>query len=130
MRNRSKAQLLRETAVLLFPQADEQFGPEAGGLGAAVQRGMAGAAEGGEQFRPVLARPSVVDDDAGGSATDAAGAAVARESPVAVAAEAALRAPAREIAAPTEAGDGRRLAAGAEEPGLDEERHLKSGKTR
>ena len=105
--------------MLLFPEADEQLRPEAGGLGAAVQRRMTGAAEGRQKIRPVLARPSVVDDDAGCRAADAAGAAVPGERPVAVAAEALLRAPAGVIAMAAEAGDGGRLAAGAEEPGLE-----------
>lgn len=80
---------------------------------------MAGAAEGGEKLGAVMAGAPVVNDDAGGSATDAAGAAVAGEGPVAVAAEAALGTPAREVAMPAEAGDGGRLAAGAEEAGLE-----------
>ena len=102
--------------VLLLPEGDEQRGPGGGGLEAAVEGGVAGAAEGDEQMGAVAAGAAVMDDEAGGGAAGAASGAIAGKDTFALAAEAAAGVDFALAAAAARAG--RSGAAGAEEARL------------
>jgi len=88
-----------------------------------VERGVAGAAE-RDQLRGLVfpGRP-VMDHNAGGGLADAAGTGVAREHPVAAAAEADLGTPAGEVAGAAESGNGGGASAGAEEALLHQSKY-------
>ncbi len=77
-----------------------------------MERGVAAAAERDQLRRRVFPWRAVMDHDAGHRLADAAGTGVAREDPVAAAAETDLRAPAGEVAGEAEPGG---ASAGAEE---------------
>jgi hypothetical protein len=105
--------------VLFGPQLDQRLGyPDPQGA-QAVEAGMAGGADGDEQFAPVDARAAVVDVEPVAGPAAPTGPAITLQNLVAQAAEAVAGVGGGAIAGTTQAGEeGQIAAAGAEEGAL------------